>query len=122
MKAARKLNFNDTFRMARIINESGITMQQFKVFFDRYDSSKDKGIGLETVGMDFVELLLTTAPKVEEKIYEFLAGLASVTPEEIANADVTEIIELVGDIIATNRDIKDFFIRAVRSRTVLPST
>lgn len=122
MKTARKLNFNDTFRMARIINESSITMQNFKEFFDRYDSAKDKDTGLETVGMDFVSLLLTTAPKIEEKLYKFLAGLAGVTPEEIANADVTEIIELVGDIIATNRDIKDFFTRAARSSTVLPST
>ena len=122
MKAARKLNFNDTFRMARIINESGITMQRFKEFYDRYDDAKDKDAGLETVGMDFVELLLTNAPKVEERLYAFLAGLAGVTAEDIANADFTEVIELVGDIIATNKDIKDFFIHAARSSTVLPST
>lgn len=136
MRSARKLNFSDTFRLARIINSAGITAKEINEMLSASSKAKNEVAGIkdkaerekklseyqENAGMEMIGYIIERAPQAETAINKFLASVANVKETEIANAPVTEIIELVGDIIKENKDIKDFFIQAFRSATVIPST
>lgn len=134
MKTTRKLNFSDTFRMARIINSAGITMPEIVELIDKYNGTslgdiKDKAEKAKKVeelqteaGMEMFGLIIDRVPNAETAINKFLGGLAGKKEAEIAEAPVTEIIELIKDIFATNEDIKGFFTSSLRSAKALPST
>ena len=136
MRSARKLNFSDTFRLARIINSAGITAKEINEMINASSKAKNEVAGIkdkaerekklseyqENAGMEMIGYIIERAPQAETTINKFLASVANVKETEIANAPVTEIIELVGDIIKENKDIKDFFTQAFRSATVIPST
>ena len=121
MKASRKLNFSDVFRMAHIINTVGITSDDIAELMSISENISEESVQ-ETAGMKLFDFVMTKCPNAENILYKFLAGVAGKTPEEIANADFTDIIELVGDIFETNKDIPDFFTRAIRAAKAIPST
>lgn len=127
MKTTRKLNFSDTFRLARIIKAANVTMQDISKLLTAEklpEGAKPEEIeAAQTAkGMEMISYIIDRAPGAEKQLYEFLAVMAGEKPENIAKADVTEVFELISDIITTNKDIKDFFIAGMRSATVLPST
>lgn len=127
MKATRKLNFSDTFRLARIIKAAGITAAELADLLSARDklqaeAKKDPAAAQTEMGLALVSYIVDKAPDAEKQINGFLASLASVKPEEIEKAAVPEIIELIKDIFKQNADIKDFFISGLRSAAVMPST
>ena len=159
MKAARKLNFNDTFRIAKILNLTGVKLQDIETI-DTKGKNMAKKAGFEaarkrlclaedapdregkikeieetlTMELDtisgqtaseMIDYIFThvTTDKAEKDIYKFLAVIADVKPEEIEKASITDIAELVLSIYEENKEeLKNFFSRAARSATVLPST
>lgn len=136
MKTTRKLNFSDTFRIARIINSAGITAKDITELLSSRDSAKaeiakikdkkEREEKLEELqnaaGLEMISYIVEKAPSAETAINKFLGSMAGCKDTEIAEAAVPEIIELIKDIIVQNKDIKDFFISAFRSATVIPST
>lgn len=127
MKTARKLNFSDTFRIARIIKAAKITVQDIVKLTETANLKKDATheeieAAQNAKGMEMIGYIIDKAPEAEEQIYSFLGSISGVEPKNMAKADVTEIIELVADIFASNKDIKSFFTSALRSATTLPLT
>lgn len=127
MKTTRKLNFSDTFRLARIIKAAGITAGELSDLLSareklQAEAKKDAAAAQTEMGLALVQYIIDKAPGAETQIDGFLANLAGVKPEEIEKAAVPEIIELVKDIFEQNADIKDFFISGLRSAAVMPST
>lgn len=134
MKATRKLNFSDTFRLARIIKAAGITAAELADLLstrdklqaeakkDPSEAKKDPAAAQTEMGLALVSYIVDKVPDAEKQINGFLASLAGVKPEEIEKAAVPEIIELIKDIFEQNADIKDFFISGLRSAAVMPST
>lgn len=118
MKTTRKLNFNDVFKMAKIIGKTGAKNEIIE-FLQR---GATKGENIKQLGIDFIWMIVEKAPTAEKEINAFLGGLCGKTEAEIANSDLTEICELFGDIIAENKDIKSFFMSALRSPTASFST
>lgn len=121
MKTVRKLNFGDTFRIARIINAAGITMKEISEILS-IRTKADKETVQEELGMAMIGYIVDKAPKAEKQLYEFLSAISGKKTDEIANAEFTEIAELIADIFTANEDIKDFFTRAFKSATARPST
>lgn len=127
MKTARKLNFSDTFRIARIIKAAKITVQDIVKLTETAKLPKDASPeeiedAQNSKGMEIIGYIIERAPEAEDQIYGFLGSISGADPKDIAKADVTEIIELIADIFASNKDIGSFFTAALRSATVLPST
>ena len=159
MKAARKLIFSDTFRLAKILNVTGAKLQEIESI-DTNGKKAAKKAGLEaarkrlnlsedtpdkdekikeieeTLTMELDTISGQTASeladyifshisndKVERDVYRFLAALAEIKPEEIEKASITDIAELIMSIYEENKEeLTDFFTRAARSSTALPST
>lgn len=118
MKTTRKLAFNDVFRFAKIINRTGTKDELIKLM----QEGSAKGADTESLGMRFFSLMLEKLPLAEQEIYGFLGGLCEKTVEEIANSELTEILELFSDIFDKNKDLKGFFISVLRSPTAALST
>ncbi len=111
MKSTRKLAFNDVFKFARIINKTGTKEDIINLM----QKGNQKGADSESIGMEFFGILLDKLPKAETEIYEFFAGITGKSEKDVAGAEISEILELFADIIATNKDLKSFFISALRS-------
>lgn len=118
MKSTRKLAFNDVFKFARIINKTGTKNDIVNLM----QKGNQKDADSESIGMEFFGMLLDKLPQAESEIYEFLSGLTDKSAEDVAGAEISEILELFIDIIATNKDLKSFFISALRSPTAGLST
>lgn len=136
MKSIRKLQFGDTFRIARIINAAGVTTQEIVSLISENDIKKKEIADIKNkaereqrlsdlqnaAGMEMIGYIIEKAPNAEAAINKLLGSLAGKTDKEISEASVTEIFELVKDIFEQNGDIKDFFISGLRSAKVMPST
>jgi hypothetical protein len=118
MKSTRKLAFNDVFKFARIINKTGTKNDIINLM----QKGNQKGADSESIGMEFFGMLLDKLPQAESEIYEFLSGLTDKSAKDVAGAEISEVLELFADIIATNKDLKSFFISALRSPTAGLST
>lgn len=122
MKSTRTLVWNDTFRIARIINSAHITADEIYDIIatrDRLQASaknrSQKEDELIKLGTKVICYILDKAPGAEKPLNEFLASMAGVKAADIEKAGITEIIELIMDIFDNNKDIKDFFIYAIKS-------
>ena len=127
MRSTRKLNFSDTFRLARIIKAAGITAAELADLLSARDklqaeAKKDPAAAQTEMGLALVSYIVDKAPEAEKQINSFLANIAGVKPEVIEKAAVPDIIELIKNIFEQNTDIKDFFISGLRSAAVMPST
>ena len=118
MKTTRKLVFSDAFKMAKIIGKTGTKNDIISLM----QEGQKKGADIESIGSKFIDILLEKLPYAEIEIYDFLGGLCEKSTEEIAAAEITEIVELFADIIQTNKNLKDFFTLALRSPTAKHST
>lgn len=118
MKSVRKLAFNDVFKFARIVSKTGTKDDIINLM----QKGNKKDADSESIGMEFFGILLDKLPEAETEIYEFFAGIAGKSTKEIAGVEISEVLELFADIIATNEDLKSFFMSALRSPTAGLST
>lgn len=126
MKSTRKLVWNDTFRIAKIINSAGITIADINDLITAKNtlqaSAKNKNAiesAQEEMGIRLIGYIIEKAPQAETAINTFLGSMAGLTEKEISNSSIVEIGELIKDIIENNKDIGDFFISALRSPKVI---
>ncbi len=136
MKSARKLNFSDVFKMARIFCEANIKEDIITFVFSgkekrdeiikRINEPTEREKALDeartNMGIEFFFTILEKASNSEKKIYAFLANIAEIKVEEIEKSPLNEIAELIADIVKENEDFGSFFISALRSPTAGLST
>ena len=107
----RKLTLPDTFALARILKAADIKSEIVN-FSKEIISRKNKKqeINIDEIGLEFVVTLITAAAdvKVEEKIYSFLASVCEMDVENIKKLNISQIKEIISEIIAEN-DLKTFF-------------
>ena len=107
----RKLTLPDTFALARILKAADIKSEIVN-FSKEIISRKNKKqeINIDEIGLEFVVTLITAAAdvKVEEKIYSFLASVCEMDVENIKKLNLSQIKEIISEIIAEN-DLKAFF-------------
>lgn len=118
MKSQRKLLWNDTFRIARIINSAKITVAEINDIISTKNilqTSADKETAQSEMGMKLIGYIAEKAPAAEKPLNEFLASMAGNKVADIEKSEITEIMELIKDIFENNKDIGDFFISALRS-------
>ena len=114
MLPARKITIGDAFAVAKAINAAEISMETIN---DLFDVKKLKGSEDEQVkaGINLFTFIIQKAPALENPLYELLAGISGKTPDDIKNAAFIDICELVKAIIEQSKDIKDFFMSALKS-------
>ena len=107
----RKLTLPDTFAFARILKAADIKSEIVN-FSKEIISRKNKKqeINIDEIGLEFVVTLITAAAdvKVEEKIYSFLASVCEMDVENVKKLNLSQIKEIISEIIAEN-DLKTFF-------------
>lgn len=111
MKSVRKLAFSDVFKFSRIIQKTGTKNDIINLM----QKGNQEGTKTEDVGMEFFGILLEKTPMAEKEIYEFLAGVSGKSVKEVSEAEISEILELIADILTSNKDLKSFFTSALRS-------
>ena len=104
----RKLITSDVFAMARIIKASG--MREQLTAFVRKLAAEDKALDVESVGYEGVLIIIEALAerKAENALYDALAPIMELTPEEVRNLPPSDFIGLVKEIGEQN-DIKSFF-------------
>ena len=95
----RKINLGDTFKMAKIIRNGNLT-ESFKRSFAEGKTSKDatekeKEDKQEQIGINLIMDILTACAndKVEEQVYDLLAGITEKKKEDIQNQSLDTTLE-----------------------------
>ena len=106
----RQLKAKDLFPALRVVNKAGIRDEIVRMA----DKVKEGGLKLDTreIGVEVVFNILGQAgePAAEEAIFEFLAGPFEMTPAEIREMDLADLVENVKACVALNKDtLKPFF-------------
>lgn len=126
MKSTRKLAWGDTFRLAKIIKAGNITPSDIYELVNLKNklqtNAENKDDAQEKMGISLLGYVMDRFPACETTLNAFLASMAGIKPEDIEKAELKEVVELIVDIFQENKDIKDFFIRALRSANTIPST
>lgn len=101
----RKLKTKDVPVLCRCIKKLGVK-EKFRNIAQQADSIKD----VWTVGFDIVWDLFDTATeqKGENIIYEFLSGPFEMTPEQVADLDLEDLISNL-QTLAQENNLKVFF-------------
>lgn len=86
----RNLITSDLFKGARLIREIGVK-EELKKFAESLDPKQSQ----ESVGIDLMLLIFEKATEVKSEacIYEFLSGPFEMSPEEIANMDLFDMVD-----------------------------
>lgn len=129
----RKLNLKDVFRLAEIIKKAKIRSELAALVSSvsaenaaKTDKSGDFGEKgaknaekiAEKVGISFILLLIEAAPAVEREVYELVASIKGVEPEQVQAMTLDEIAGFCREV-AQNNDLRGFFSSAASSLTSL---
>lgn len=103
----RRLCARDIFPFAKILSKVGI--KQFSECFqlDENDNLSLSMSGL-AVALNVIDILLNNLDKCENEIYSFLAGVSSMTPEQIMNLDMDVFAQMIIEIFQ-KKEFADFF-------------
>ena len=107
----RKIQFQDTFVLARIIKKADVK----DILIRANNSLKQDNVNKEDVFLDVLFSVLSGAADegVENEIYELLGGVAEKGTDEIKRLQIDELIDLVKKIAKEN-DLSNFFKSAVK--------
>lgn len=104
----RKLITADVFAFARVIKASG--MREQLTAYVRKLAAQDKALDVETVGYEGMLVIIESLAerKAENTLYEALASIAEMTPDEIRNLPPAEFFRLFKEISEDN-NLEAFF-------------
>jgi len=104
----RKIVTKDAFALARIIKKANIRKEVAE-----FATTFSKGKNAKEVGLEFFVLLIesTSEPAVEKEIYSMIASIAEADEKEIPNKPLSELIEILKEIVKEN-DLNGFFTQA----------
>ena len=115
----RKLNFADIFVAGRIIKKLE-RKEKIKDIYSKVQEKKkdisseeEKETLTEDTGIDVIYAIFTECveSKMENALYEFLAGPFEMKPEEVKNLEIEEVINKFKQLAKENNLI-DFFKKA----------
>lgn len=103
----RRLCARDIFPFAKILSKVGI-----KQFSDCFQLDKEDNLSLSmsglAVALNVIDILLNNLDKCENEIYNFLAGVSSMTSEQIMNLDMDVFAQMIIEIFQ-KKEFADFF-------------
>ena len=104
----RKLITADVFAFARVIKASG--MREQLTSFVRKLAAQDKTLDVESVGYEGILIMIESLAerKAETALYEALAAVAEMKPDEVKNLPPAEFFGLFKQIAEEN-DVGAFF-------------
>ena len=105
----RPLQAKDIAPMASIINKIG--WKEFKATFqsaEGKDMTDLNALGM-TVAFDIVGIILANYGKCQKDVFDFLASLTWLTPEQIESLPLSEFAEMVIQVVE-KEEFKDFFL------------
>lgn len=104
----RKLITADVFAFARVIKASG--MREQLTAYVRKLAAQDKELDVETVGYEGMLVMIEALAerKAENALYEALASIAEIKPDEVKNLPPAEFFQLFKEIAEEN-DLEAFF-------------
>lgn len=104
----RKLITADVFAFARVIKASG--MREQLTAYVRKLAEQDKELDVEAVGYEGILVMIEALAerKAEAALYEALAAVAEITPEDVRNLSPAEFFRLFKEIAEEN-DVEAFF-------------
>lgn len=109
----RKLNLTDVFRFSRLVKTSGMKDLVANILHKAAEVKSKETINdsdLYAIGIDaFMSIVDVAAQKgVESSVYEFLAPVWEMTPDEVANLSLEAVVENLRKMFAEN-DFSTFF-------------
>lgn len=104
----RKLITADVFAFARVIKASG--MREQLTAYIRKLAAQDKQLDVEAVGYEglFVMIEALAERKAEAALYEALAAVAEMKPDDVKNLSPADFFKLFKEIAEEN-DLEAFF-------------
>lgn len=104
----RKLITSDVFALARIIKASG--MRDALTAYVKRLAAQDQALDVETVGYEGMLIMIEALAerKAENALYEALAPVMELTPEEVRSLPPADFVANIKQIAEEN-DIKSFF-------------
>lgn len=101
----RKLQFQDAFKVARIIKKADIR-EKLQAKVQQVNASQEKDV--EKVGIEIIFTLFEGAGEVEHEVYELLAGVFEMETNAVKTMDFETLVFNCKKLIAEN-NIADFF-------------
>ena len=101
----RGIIFDDLMKLSLIVDKMGIELNLNELL---NKSKSDTGGVTERVGAQIALLLFKKMHLAKDEVYDLVAGLADVSVEEASKFGLMKFKE-VFTVIATNGDVKDFF-------------
>lgn len=104
----RKINTQDTFKMARLIKHT--SMKDVLMSYYEEGANTEIDFDIEKFGMRFFFDLIdcVSDSKAEKDFYDLLAGICEKTSEEIQNQSIEDTLSDLKAIAAEN-NLKSFF-------------
>lgn len=105
----RKLQTSDVFALARVIRASGARAELSKIIAE-LTTRDDDDLNIEEIGITGFLTIAECASgrEVEKMIYELLAGVIEIEPQDVARMGLDEIGRALRTIAEEN-DVKRFF-------------
>ena len=104
----RKINLGDTFKMARIIKDGNLIESIKRSFAEGKTSEdateKEKEDKQEQIGINLIMDIFAACAndKVEEQVYDLLAGITEKKKEDIQNQSLDTTLEEISKIAEEN--------------------
>ena len=121
----RKLQATDLFIIVKIVNTLGIKKIKESINIDEIKNARlkiledgsnkndvYKEIGTKVI-MSVIDVVIENLPLIEQDLFRFMGNLANKKPEEIAQMDCGDFMDLLIAVIK-KEEFKDFFGRALR--------
>ena len=102
----RNLQFQDTFKMLRILKKAGVS-RQARTMMAMAAESKDK-LNIKELGMDFIFSVLESLGDAEDEVYAFFASLTGKELKAVKEMNLDEMVGMFEDFLSLP-DLKNFF-------------
>lgn len=105
----RNLQFQDTFKILRIMKKAGLSRQARTLMLKAAESEGD--IDVKSLGMDFIFSVLENLGDAEDEMYAFFADLTGKSTDDIKQMDLDEMVGMFEDFLSLP-NLKTFFSKA----------
>lgn len=86
----RKLNFGDSFKAARLIKELNLKEELKEIASNQEQDQYESGVEII-----YTILEKGTTKDCEQRIYDFLSGPLEITPEEVKELELFEVVDKI---------------------------
>ena len=102
----RKIEFQDAFKMARIMKKADLK----KSFMEAFKKGSEEGASEKDIGIDVLFAVVEAVGNegMEKEVYEFIGSITELGAETIKHQSMSETIEQFKQIVNEN-NLVDFF-------------